>query len=187
MTQLLRQRTTGRASVLRRSYAVVLELDEAADARVRGLWRALDRSGIPSAARGLHGSSAPHVTLAIVDTDRPRRLHDRLAEPLASAGQVALPLTALGFFLTPRAPAYLTVAPTPALLALHHGVHALLPASDSWSYYRPGWWTPHCTLAMDVPSPSVVAEALGPDPLPIDAVAGRARIAPLPASCGAQR
>lgn len=180
VTQLLQERTTADASGQRRAHAVVLELDDRADARVRAVWRALDRHGIPSAAHGPHGCSAPHVTLGIVDTDHPGHLHELLAEPLASAGPVPLPLTALGFFLTPRAPAYLAVAPTLELLTLHHRLHALIPASDSWAYYRPGSWTPHCTLAMDVSSPSLVAQAIGPETLPIAAFAQRARIVALP-------
>jgi 2'-5' RNA ligase len=160
--------------------AVVLELDEVADRRVRQLWHILDRHGVPSSETAAHMTEGPHITLAIVDQSDPAELTGRLHDVLDTAVGLPLSLTALGFFLTERAPAYLAVAPTGGLLALHDAVHDTLGTTGSWPYYRPGSWTPHCTLAMGVRSPSAVAEALGREALPIRAAVRRAQVVPLP-------
>lgn len=159
--------------------AVVLDLDEVSDHRVRQLWLALEHQGVPSPASAAP-ANRPHVTLAIVDGEAPARVAERLGPILADAPGMPITLTALGFFLTARAPAHLAVAPTTPLVALHGAVHRTLGTTGSWPYYRPGRWTPHCTLAMGVCSPSTVADALGQDALPITATVRSARVVELP-------
>jgi 2'-5' RNA ligase len=180
VTQVLHDVALQDASRQAGTTAVVLELDEVADRRVRQLWNTLDRHGVPSSDTAAHMTEGPHVTLAIVDQTDPAELAGRLRHVLDAAGGLAVSLTALGFFLTERAPAYLAVAPTGGLLALHEAVHDTLGTTGSWPYYRPGSWTPHCTLAMGVRSPSTVAEALGREALPIRAAVRTARVVPLP-------
>lgn len=162
------------------AFAVVLYFDDFTEKRVRQAWAALDRFGIPSAGSTYEESYRPHITLAIVDTPYPEQAAARLRAPLANVSGLPVSMTALGFFLTNKAPAYLAVAPTTALLQLHDNVHSALGAMDTWSYYRPGNWMPHCTLAMDVACQTTVAEALGETPLPIHAVVGSAHMVELP-------
>jgi len=180
VTQLLRDVSTQDAPRHAHAAAVVLELDEVADKRVRQLWNALDRHGVPSSDSAAHMTEGPHITLAIVDDTDPADLTGRLRDVLDAAVGLPVSLTALGFFLTERAPAYLAVAPTGRLLALHEAVHETLGTTGSWPYYRPGSWTPHCTLAMGVSSPSTVAEALGQEALPIIAAVRAAQVVALP-------
>jgi hypothetical protein len=116
----------------------------------------------------------------MLNTPYPEQAAARLRAPLANVSGLPVSMTALGFFLTNKAPAYLAVAPTTALLKLHENVHAALGAMETWSYYRPGNWMPHCTLAMDVACQTTVAEALGETPLPIHAVVGSAHMVELP-------
>jgi 2'-5' RNA ligase len=160
--------------------AVVLDLDEVSDHRVRQLWLALERQGVSSPTSVAPATNRPHVTLAIIDGEAPARVAERLEPVLADAPGMPITLTALGFFLTALAPAHLAVAPTTPLVALHGAVHRTLGTTGSWPYYRPGRWTPHCTLAMGVCSPSTVADALGQEALPITATVRSARVVELP-------
>lgn len=162
------------------AFAVVLYFDEFTEHRVRQAWDALDQYGVPSAGATNEPDYRPHITLAMLDTAYPEQAVARLRLPLANVAGLPVSMTALGFFLTNRAPAYLAVAPTSALLRLHDQVHAALGGMDTWAYYRPGNWMPHCTLAMDVVCQTTVAEALGETALPIHATIGSAQMVELP-------
>lgn len=162
------------------AFAVVLYFDDFTEKRVRQAWEALDRHGVPSAASTYEAGYRPHITLAMLNTPYPEQAAARLRLPLSNVSGLPVSMTSLGFFLTNKAPAYLAVAPTTALLRLHDSVHAALGGMDTWSYYRPGNWMPHCTLAMDVACQTTVAEALGETPLPIHAVVGSAHLVELP-------
>lgn len=162
------------------AFAVVLHFDEFSERRVRQAWDSLDEHGVPSAAATNEPGFRPHVTLAIVNTTQPENIAVRLRRPLASVSGVSLTMTALGFFLTNKAPAYLAVAPTRRLLELHDEVHDAIGTTGSWSYYQPGNWMPHCTLAMDVVCQTTVAEALADTTLPIQATVGSAHLVELP-------
>ena len=162
------------------AYAVVLYFDEMTDYRVRRAWAALDAHGICSAASTHGGDYRPHLTLAIVDTHLAGRVAASLRRPLANVAGLPVTLASLGFFLTDQAPAFLSVTATSRLLGLHEDVHAALGGRSSWSYYTPENWVPHCTLAMDVVSPSAVTRAMATTPLPIRATVTSAQMVRLP-------
>lgn len=162
------------------TFAVVLHFDEFSEHRVRQAWTLLDRNGVPSAKSTYDAGYRPHVTLAMVNTREPERLAAPLRRALAGVAGIPLTLTALGFFLTDRSPAYLAVSPTRRLLEVHERVHAAIGTQGSWSYYQPGNWMPHCTLAMDVECQTTVADALSDDTLPIQATVGSAHFWELP-------
>jgi 2'-5' RNA ligase len=166
------------------AFAVVLYFDDFTEHRVRQAWAALDAYGVPSAGATYEESYRPHITLAILNTPYPEQAVARLRLPLANVSGLPVSMTSLGFFLTNKAPAYLAVAPTTALLQLHDSVHSALGAMDTWAYYRPGNWMPHCTLAMDVVCQTTVAEALGETALPIHATVGSAQMVELPKQHG---
>lgn len=168
--------------------AAVLHLDELAERRVRQAWRALDEHGVPSAGATSEDGFRPHITLAIVDSADPRALLARLRGPLTDVVGLPLTLSSLGFFLTDKAPAYLSVAPTRRLLQVHEKVHrAIGTAAGSWPYYRPGTWVPHCTLAMGATCQTAVAEALGRWTLPIRATVDSALVTELPPAATSHR
>ncbi len=169
----------------RDSYAVVLYFDEATEARVREMWAALDRDGVTSVGT-THGITyRPHLTLAIVKSERPLEVAGNLWKSLRDVAGLPLTLGSLGFFLTERAPAYLAATPTSGLVAVHEEVHAALDGTDNWDYYRPGTWMPHCTLAMDVAQPSVVTKALSSATLPVKGSVSAAHLVQLPAPASA--
>lgn len=161
-------------------FAVVLHFDEFSEKRVRQAWDSLDEHGVPSVGTTHEDDYRPHITLAIVNTADPEGLAMRLRGPLSGVAGLPVTMTALGFFLTKKSPAYLAVAPTRRLLELHEEVHRAIGTADSWSYYQPGNWMPHCTLAMDVECQTTVADAVGPWALPIKAVVGSAFLSELP-------
>jgi len=162
------------------AFAVVLYFDDFTEKRVRQAWEALDSYGVPSAASTYEEGYRPHITLAMLNTPYPEQAAARLRMPLSNVSGLPVSMTSLGFFLTNKSPAYLAVAPTTALMRLHENVHSALGAMETWSYYRPGNWMPHCTLAMGVACQTTVAEALGETPLPIHATVGSAHMVELP-------
>lgn len=164
------------------AFAVALYFDEFSEHRVRQVWQALDERGVPSAGTTYEEGYRPHITLAIVNTPDPKGLGRRLRRALAGVAGIPVTMTALGFFLAAKAPAYLAVAPTRRLLELHDEVHDAIGTAGSWRYYQPGSWMPHCTLAMNVECQTTVADALGPGTLPISATVGSAFLTELPAA-----
>lgn len=168
------------------TFAVLLHLDEFSEHRVRQAWESLEEHGVRSAGSAYGAGYRPHITLAIAGTSDPAGLAARLRGPLAGVAGLPVTLTALGFFLTDKAPAYLSVAPTRRLLELHEEVHEAIGTADTWSYYRPGSWMPHCTLAMGVGCQTTVAEALGRWALPIEATVGSAVVTELPRTATAK-
>ena len=163
-------------------YAVVLYLDEDADRTVRWMWEELDRRGVP-APSGEETGNRPHVTLALFRDGDPVRLTLALTPVLATAPGILLELESVGFFLGPRAPAYLGVVPSPSLLALHRQVQAAIQplVSGNSPYYEPSRWLPHCTIALQaVDSAAQVLSVVADRPLPIQAEATLARLVYLP-------
>lgn len=168
----------------RPAYAVVLYFDEVTEHRVRRAWAALEDHGIRSAGSTYGAGYRPHLTLAIVESDRPGRIAADLRRPLADVAGLPITLASLGFFLTAAAPAFLSVTATGRLLRLHEDVHAELDSATTWSYYKPGTWVPHCTLAMGATSQTGVARALETTPLPIQATVSSAQLVRLPEPAG---
>jgi hypothetical protein len=158
--------------------AVELYLDPPADKRVRAIWRTLDAAGVPSLGSVPGTDYHPHVSLAAFDSakidDVVRVVRPLLAECLG----IALPLVALGAFLTQESVAFLSVVPTEPLLAAHRGVaDALRPVVQGyWPYYEPSALLPHCTLAMGVIDHARVVEAVRRHELPILAEAFSAQL-----------
>lgn len=124
---------------------ILLELDVAAAERVQRLWLRLAAAGLPEL--GMHGY-APHLTLAVFDELALEPLVARLDGLFRGAGAPGLSFDVLGSF--PDA-GVLHLVPTPSaeLLALQARVYQALAgvAAGCRKAYRPGHWTPHCTLA----------------------------------------
>ncbi|GAA3441470.1 2'-5' RNA ligase [Planomonospora venezuelensis] len=157
--------------------ALELYLDPVAEKRIRTLWDALARAGVPSMRDLLKGRHRPHVSLiGAPELDGP-------AVAAALRGmRVAVPLDLrfdfAGQFL--GRVLWLGPVPTAELLAHHAAVHARLAEAGigGFEVYRPGRWTPHCTLSMRVPFPKLLdALRLCMDVLPIEATVVAAAVA----------
>jgi 2'-5' RNA ligase len=131
-----------------------LLLDDELDTAVRGQWAALAAAGLPSQARHTGESNRPHVTLTVASSV-PDLIEGRL-----SAVAAGVPLTVrLGGLLCfgarggSRQVLSRLVVPTPALLAVQATAAALfgdLPGSPA--NLAAGAWTPHVTLARNLPT-----------------------------------
>lgn len=154
--------------------AIELYLNADADARVRAAWSRLDASGIRSLGTSGNAEYHPHVSLAVFDDIEPSVIAASCRSVLRPEDDVPLTLSALGFFLSDEAPAFLAVTPSRKLLDLHvRVVDAIRRAvTGLWPYYEPDGLFFHCTLAMDVSDRAAVVRALDDLELPIVATGG---------------
>jgi RimJ/RimL family protein N-acetyltransferase len=135
------------------AYAAQLFFDSGVEQAVRAVWREMAESG--SAPYFDHSAERPHFTLSVyrsLDLAEARR---RLAD-LAS-GQARLPVSfhSFGLFPSPKPAIFLGPLVTIALLELHTGVHERLDGlgePTGSSFYLPGRWVPHCSLAIQFDS-----------------------------------
>ncbi len=165
----------GEAVVSPATFAVELFFEPTAEARIRGVWDALEAHGVERTARFAAPDYRPHVSLAVCDligSEPP-------AEVLRHVGTVEFELSALGFFLDPgHTVAFLAIIPSQSLLATHQAVTGALAEHGAQvrKYYQPGAWTPHCTLPFDVADVAIVAEVIRGAGLPVVVRAGDPRV-----------
>lgn len=147
-------------------YAISLRLDDAAAARVVGMWRALADAGLDDTLLRL--GAAPHITLAVLDDASPLA---RLQDAFAFLSREAEPLTLAcrAFSVFPGARAALVLAPTAteALLRLHARLLQRLDGLTPGAHYRPGCWIPHITLAWAVSDPAACLRVLAGEAMPV--------------------
>ena len=147
--------------------AIELYFEPVVERRLRTLWTALERAGVPTLANHTHRRHRPHVSLVVADELPP--------EPVAAAlGPLALPVPVILQYVGqfPGGVLWLGPAPTADLLALHHATVARLDAAGIpfWPLYRPDVWVPHCTLSMSARGEAVArAVPLCFDILPVPA------------------
>jgi hypothetical protein len=125
--------------------------DGEADATVRGLWRGLDKAGVPAA----HGRRRPHVTFAAAGSI-PVTTRHALRDDLRLLSIPALWLSTLA---AADGVLMLTAVVDTELLAVHSAVHDVLAkrVRAPVAYYLPGSWLPHCELARDLDPSEVTA------------------------------
>ena len=135
----------------------MLYFDQAANERVRAIQAKLVTARSDSGK--LTPSPRPHISLGACQGINPESFRAPLAEFARQSSTIRFELTAIGTFPTSDGVIFLTPAVSRALLNLHErfselfGDYAVSPSS----YYLPGSWVPHCTLALDVPDNSVAA------------------------------
>lgn len=127
--------------------SVELLLDPYAEAAVLSEWQALHEAGLPSEVRSRPSAShRPHLTLFAAD-QLPAAAEEALSV-LVSGLVLDLQLGALTLFGPRRDQLVLVhaVVASMALLQLQQAVAAACEAETD-SYFAPGRWTPHVTLA----------------------------------------
>lgn len=94
----------------------------------------------------------PHVTLAIYDDEAVREAEVRNALDRASKNLRAVTLTFDGIYSFDGTPMVLWASPRPSavLRNIHEAIHAAINPISCRAHYRPGAWTPHCTLGTQV-------------------------------------
>jgi 2'-5' RNA ligase len=157
-------------------------LDSTADARVRSLWRRVAAAGLPS--RLLEHGDTPHVSLGVAAGVSSEALLPALEAFAASESPLAVALASVATFATAEGVVFLGVAATRALLELHTRFYPAFEraAREPWSYYRPGIWVPHCTVAYGLAPAEVgrAIEACAAEKLPIAATLGSVHLKEYP-------
>ncbi|MDV2476360.1 2'-5' RNA ligase family protein [Rhodococcus zopfii] len=156
--------------------AVCLLFDADTEHALRRLWHRLENLDVPTLLTHTHRRHVPHVSYAVLRTFVVDEVADAV-EQLPDGGPMVLHLDALGSFRRGRI--WLAPAPTEDLLRRQHRVVEAVVATgaDLHRNYRPGAWTPHCTLSprtrlVDLPR---LAAAIY-DVLPVDAVVDAAAL-----------
>ncbi len=165
--------------------AVCLLFDSRAERLLRQLWHRLEDLGVPSLATHTHGRHVPHLSYAVLRKwDLPAV--SAAIGSLPSAPPIAMQFDAVGLFRRGRC--WLVPSPTEDLLRRQARVVETVTATgaDLHKHYRPGLWTPHCSLAPRVPlSELPVLSAAVYDVLPLTAQLTRAEL--IDSSTGARQ
>ena len=139
-------------------YAIELFYDDASERAVRDIWDGLGAAlGKPSLSEL---GARPHVSLAVygdgLDTNG---FPERLLEFARSIDPFDFMLSSLGTFPGQEGVVFLAPVVTRRLLAVHARFHEVFSKHENagMSYYLPGNWVPHCTVAIDLSAAEVTA------------------------------
>jgi hypothetical protein len=129
--------------------AVELYFDPVRTEKIKSLWDAIRLQ-----CGGREGGVNPHITLALIENEKPERLRALTAEFARRSHGQSITLSAIGIFPTAEGAIYLAPVVTSELLELHRAFHVELGANGltSHRYYRPGNWIPHCTVGIGLSS-----------------------------------
>src|SRR5215218_8236853 len=92
----------------------------------------------------------PHVTLAIYDNVAPDLLKITLRRAFAGIPTLRLTFTRLRYFDSDPLILWANPSPYSALTEACAAVHACIDPAQCHPHYRPGAWTPHCTLGTQI-------------------------------------
>jgi 2'-5' RNA ligase len=141
-------------------FAIQLFFDPASDTVVRSLWAELASKKVPFPLQD--SGNRPHVSLAIYGELKTATCAGLLSSFAQTRSPLTLSIASLGIFPGEQAVVFLAPIISSSLLDLHRQVHQLLQNTGTLpsTYYLPGHWTPHCTLATRVP-PQFLSQAIG--------------------------
>lgn len=153
-------------------YAVHLFFDPYTEKIIRSAWKKLADSNISPYMS--QSDNRPHFSLAIYQTIDLKACEQKLQSFASTCYQMSVSLEYLGIFPTDPAVVFLSAPISSSLIDLHAKVHELLQpiSSDAASYYLPGNWVPHCTLAFELET-KLISQALNIGlqiPLPISGI-----------------
>lgn len=112
-------------------------------------WRRLAEAGLSSSMVDL--GYPPHVTLTVCDHLDAAAAAAALDDVFRRVSQIGVTLTSIATFGPDSGVCYAVLAPSPELRRLHEGVLAVV-GETCRPHYQFGRWTPHCTLAMNLPA-----------------------------------
>lgn len=94
----------------------------------------------------------PHLTFAIYDSPAVDERTARSATLRAAAGetQLRIAFSRIGWFAGPPFVLWAEPAADEALARMHRSISASIDPAHCRPHYRPGAWTPHCTIAMRI-------------------------------------
>jgi 2'-5' RNA ligase len=140
------------------AFAVSLLFDPETAAAIAARWDLLAAAGVSRSMLDL--GYKPHVTLAVYDGLIVDRTVAALDDVFEHAGPLAVTLTGVTTFGRGSGVCYAALAPSPELMRLHATILGAMGEACR-PHYKTGSWTPHCTLATDIPDADMrIAKAL---------------------------
>lgn len=139
--------------------AVVSLLDEEHDARVRGIWKALEeRFGL----QGIYSTPYPHFSYHSAESYGADKAQAVLKRAAASVKPFQVQTAGLGLFPGERPVLFLPVVRDHRLSHVHASLYPDLAqlAVHENRYYRPEAWIPHITLAYGDLTPEGLPEVV---------------------------
>jgi 2'-5' RNA ligase len=130
------------------AFAISIRSENEDASPLRQLWKRVEiLENAPSMASLNH---PPHITLAIYDDIDPEQLRSAAEQVFHDQGPIKLVFSRARYF--DNTPLVLWADPSPLseLKRLHDIIHRLIPQSLCRTHYRPGIWTPHCTVGSNV-------------------------------------
>lgn len=129
------------------SYAFVGYLDYETEAQLKSLWKDLSDANITQYGIETEGKR-PHITIADYDNLEKKRFIELLDNFYEEKRKIDMYLSILGTFINTGT---LFVAPSLSseLLEFHRNHHSYFRKfnKNDKSFYLPGKWSPHCTIA----------------------------------------
>ena len=130
-------------------HSVSFWFDENTESTIRDIWGELARAGISTQFH--NGPYRPHITLSVYEDLDVERFSQALNTYAASKATLPVRFESLGTFAGSTGVLYLAPRPSIVLLEAQREISSLLAnygSGVSQPYYKPGLWTPHCSLAV---------------------------------------
>lgn len=131
-------------------YAVFLKFDQGAQKVLQDLREKLAQNvaGVPSPA----GKMAPHLTLAVFDSNNAQEVHERFHIFAKSVNSFTLSLSHLNSFAGRKKVLFVEPQPSPDLQACYERCHAAFSERSAMvpAYQDPTHWHPHITLTKGI-------------------------------------
>lgn len=136
-------------------FAVEMFFDEETEERFQTLWRTLSEKQISSVLPAV--GSHPHISFVAFETVDIGGLYEPLRAFAERIEPFTVKLSAIGVFPSAEGVVYIAPVVTGEMLEVHGMLHRCLNelGVPSISYYRPGQWIPHCTVAINLPPEKV--------------------------------
>jgi 2'-5' RNA ligase len=138
-------------------YAVGLNFDAEPTNLILNIWKQLAETGL---ADYLYISgNHPHITLGIFEDIDVEKVNFELNAYTKNLAPFQLSFQQIGIFPSPKVAVFWGPVVTEKLLELHSDLYERLRkfgGQPDFDFYKPGYWVPHCALAMEINDSSKV-------------------------------
>ncbi|MDE1993995.1 MAG: 2'-5' RNA ligase family protein [Rhizobiaceae bacterium] len=133
-------------------YAISLRCTNDTAAPILALWdQASAFEAVPSMASLNY---PPHLTLAVYENINADRLRATLGTVFRGLPALPMEFSGIRHFDNEYLVLWASPVPSDALREAHESLHRQIDPILCHEHYRPGFWNPHCTLAMKIPAMS---------------------------------
>ena len=132
------------------AFAIEMFFDKDSEEKIYEMCRSFKRKGINSLLDA--SDSKPHITLGIFNNFDMDKVEERIVQFSKSLSPFRLILGSIGTFPGKEGVLFLAPTVTNELLSIHDKFNNLFTEyqNEMWKYYQPGYWVPHCTLAINL-------------------------------------